>query len=515
MPKERKKEVLKTVSLELAGLSASQHLIYLHNLYQMINSILPMLTQSRDEKNIQNISLIIFQFLNYSFSPIHENDFFGCYNMVMRFASEKGHFALRIKHYIDSWELKILTLCVCNQRSIRDLRERSNETRMFLSSVKTRSFLECKGLQNTYVKSSELLNGLVIIPGYFALGPYMAISQIMKGLQPAHINEILYVAVFLFLKNHIIDDLALNLKKNENGELVLPDPEQLEEIKKTDMKITKLMPRNIMEEKEFISKLGKIREILAKNQLIDDVRQANEYPNNTNDLIRFLSRIIIEKINNPTENQASYFFKTFIEDLSHAEQKEIRGKIIKGKITIENLEKYKSWLSCYEISPLKPWNTFALLTSSEQKIKICLLNTIQEINNLFLRAKNPPIDPFSQIFFHFDENQPEDFKTPQTQMKTTKQNHLTQQQSQEILLQYAQYAYNKKTRKEEVLTQLIKGLLIYIDTGQGNLLIEESKMPFSTKPDKENAIIGQMLTRQSDTPEDNSSQNREIWRPKR
>ena len=522
MPKKRKEEkYVEEKPLELAGICARRHLDYLKKVYQMVVLIFTELTQSRDEKNIKNISLIIFQFFNNTFFPIHNDDFFGCYNMVMRFANEKGHFALRIKHYIDSWELKILTLCVCNQRSIRDLKGISDKTRVFLSSEKTRSFLECKDLQNTYVKSSELLNGLVIIPGYFALSPYMAISQIMKGLQPAHINEILYVAIFLFLKNHIIEDLALNLKKNENGELVLPDPEQLEEINKTDMKITILISRNAIEEKEFKSKLRMIKKIISGYQLIDDVRQENEYPNHTNDLIRFLSHIIIEKISIPNDARACLFFKIFIKDLSNAEQKKIRGKIISGEITIESLEKYKSWLLRYEISPLKPWDTFDLLTSSEKQIKIRLLNTMQDINNRFLRAKNQPIDPFSQIRFHYNGRQTDDFKTPQTDMKTTKHNYLTRQQAQEILLQYAKYAHKKSTLRVRVLDQLIERLIKYIDTGKGNLLIEGSKKPFSTKPDKENAIIKQILTRQAQTrqqdnpPKDNSDKGREIWQPKR
>lgn len=520
MPKERKEEnTLEETPLMRAGSSAARDLEYLNNVYLALNSIFPTLTQSQDKKNNENIYMVIFQYLNNSFFPIHNDDFFGSFNMVMRFVSERGDFAFKIKHYVDSWQLKILMLCVYNQESVEELIKKSNYTKRLatanqeLSSNQELSFQDCKNLKGTYLKSSELLNGIVLIPNYEALDQNMAITQIMKGLQPADLHEILYVAIFLFLKNHIISDLALNLKKNESGTLVLPDPEQLEETKKT--RIRSLNPRNMREEKEFKAKLKEIEKILVENQIINDIRNIDEYTVHENKLIGFLSYIINVKINKPNSEQAHLLFKIFIEDLSLPEQKETRGKIIRGEIEIEYLKRYFHWLLDNKICPSQPWKTFTLFSTPNRKFKIVLFEKIQNLNSYFPNTENTTTDQFHQKFLSLFHTPTEEVQAPETEMKTTKQHHLTQNQAQEILLQYAQYAHRKKTNKTKVFAKLAEKLFAYIVRGEGDLQIIRSRGPFSTDPHEENIAIGEILSASPVTTESDSIENRDIWRPTR
>lgn len=520
MPKERKeKKALEKINLEHAGFSAKSHLKYLNNVYLALNSIFSRLTQSQDKKNNENIYMVIFQYLNNSFFPIHNDDFFGSFNMVMRFVSERGDFAFKIKHYVDSWQLKILMLCVYNQESLEELIKKSNYTKRLatanqeLSSNQELSFQDCKNLKNTYLKSSKLLEGIVLIPNYEALDQNMAITQIMKGLQPADLHEILYVAIFLFLKNHIISDLALNLKKNESGTLVLPDPEQLEETKKT--RIRSLNPRNMREEKEFKAKLKEIEKILVENQIINDIRNIDEYSEHENNLIEFLSLVINEKIEDPNDYQACLLFKIFIEDLSLPEQKETRGKIMRGEIEIEYLKKYIELLLANKICPSQPWETFTLFSTPNRKFKIVLFEKIQNLNSYFPNTENTTTDQFHQEFLSLFHTPTEEVKEPETEMKTNKQHHLTQNQAQEILLQYAQFSHRKTTNKIKVFAALADNLISFIHEGQGNLLITKSRAPLSTDPNKENEVIKQILSASPDTTESDSIENRDAWRPTR
>lgn len=518
MPKKRRKSFKKNITREF-DTDVNENLKYLHGVYQMISLIFPKSTQSQDEKNNENIYRIIFQFFNNTFFPINNDDFFGSFNMVMRFVSEKSEFAFKIKHYIDSWQLKILMLCVYNQESVEELIKKSNYTKRLatanqeFSSNQELSFQECKKLNNTYLKSHELLKGFVIIPKYEALNSYMAITEIMTGLQPASIGEILQVAIFMFFKNYIIDDLALNLKKNESGTLVLPDPEQLEEIKKTN--IRSLNPRNIEEEKEFNAKLYKIEEILKNNQIIYDIRNINKYSENENNLIRFLSFIINEKIAHPNGYRACLLFKIFIEDISLHEQKEIRSRIIRGEIKAKTLEEYADWLLNNKFFPSKPWEDFIIFSRSELQLKSCLDEKIQNIKTIFSSIENPRVDQFSQGLLFLFDTQTEEAEAPETDIKTTNQPRLTFNQALDILLQYAQFAHRKKTNKINTFKTLADNLINFILTGQGNLLITKSLSPLSTNPDNENTTISQILPTSLDTTESDSIENTEGWRPKR